>query len=101
MWGLRSALVCVCVSSRREGRGGGCAVSTEKKWLAGPEASKPAHWATSGIEVVVVMCVWGCPRRKTGQRAVGPARMEGVGSSRTAPGDPQDTSAFVPSRGGD
>ena len=34
-------------------------VSTEKKWLAGPEASKPAHWATSGIEVVVIVCVCG------------------------------------------
>ena len=51
--------VCVCVSSRRDGWGGGCAVSTEKKWLAGPEASKPAHWATSGIEVVVIVCVCG------------------------------------------
>lgn len=91
----------VCLCELAKGREGwGMRRLHGKKWLAGPEASKPAHWATSGIEVVVV--VGGvCPRRKTGQGAVGPARMEGVGSSRTAPGDPQDTSAFVPSRGGD
>ena len=43
MWGLRPAGVCVCVSSRR---GGGAMrrLHGKKKWLAGPEASKAAHW---------------------------------------------------------
>lgn len=46
--------------------------------LAGPEASKPAHWATSGIEVVVVVCVCVGAQKKDGA-AGGGARADGGG----------------------
>lgn len=87
--------VCLCELAKEGGGGGARRLHGKEKWPAGPEASKPADPATPGIVEVV-----GTQEGRWGSRRWGP-RMEGVGSSRTALGDPQDTSAFVPSRGGD
>jgi hypothetical protein len=53
------------------------------------------------VVVVVVVVVGGAQEGRWGSRRWGLRGKGGGGSSRTAPGDPQDTSAFVPSRGRD
>lgn len=73
----------VCVSLPR--RRGESSPRKIKKWLAGPEASKPALWPRPGVEGCV--CVWGgrFTERKIGRPVVGSADAGG----RLQPPGPQ------------